>query len=106
MSLRGTRPSWLAFGVLLGAVLAVAAPVDAKTRSVLVLPFAPLDLGREEQWIGEGMAESLRLAMVQIPTLVPMDRSRLRGIAQPEVWDEAAALSAARTLGADVAIYG
>jgi tetratricopeptide (TPR) repeat protein len=106
MSLRGTRPSWLAVGVLLGAVLAVAAPVAAKTRSVLVLPFAPLDLGREEQWIGEGVAESLRLAMVQIPTLVPMDRSRLRGIAQAEVWDEAAALSAARTLGADLAVYG
>ncbi len=106
MSLRGTRPSWLAVGVLLGAVLAVGSPADAKTRSVLVLPFAPLDLGRDEQWIGEGVAESLRLGMVQIPTLVPMDRSRLRGVAQPEVWDEAAAVSAARALGADLTVYG
>jgi tetratricopeptide (TPR) repeat protein len=106
MPLRGTRSSWSALGGLLAAFLAVAAPVDAKARSVLVLPFAPLDLGREEQWLGEGVAESLRLSLTQLPTLTQIDRGRLRALPQPDVWDEQSALSAARALSADVAVYG
>jgi tetratricopeptide (TPR) repeat protein/TolB-like protein len=106
MVLRGTRSSWSALGGLLAALLVVAAPVDAKIRSVLVLPFAPLDLGREEQWLGEGVAESLRLSLTQLPTLTQIDRGRLRALPQPDVWDEQSALSAARAVSADVAVYG
>jgi tetratricopeptide (TPR) repeat protein len=106
MSLRGTRSSWSALGALLGAVLLFAAPAAAKPRSVLVLPFASLDLGREEQWLGEGVAESLRLSLAQLPALIQIDRGRLRGLPQPDAWDEQAAQSAAKAVSADLAIFG
>jgi tetratricopeptide (TPR) repeat protein len=106
MPLRGTRSSWSALGGLLAALLVVAAPAAAKPRSVLVLPFAPLDLGREEQWLGEGVAESLRLSLSQLPTLILVERSRLRSLPQSDVWDEQSALSAARAVSADLAVYG
>src|SRR4029450_12096723 len=61
---------------------------------------------REEQWIGEGVAQSLMLALVNVPGLVQIDRDRLRQLPQPEAWDEAATLGAAKKLAADVALYG
>ncbi len=83
--------------------VAEAAP---KPRNVLILPFATPDLTREEQWIGEGVAQSLMLALVHVPGLVQIDRDRLRQLPQPEAWDEAAAVAAAKRLGADVALFG
>src|SRR5216683_666883 len=83
--------------------VADAAP---KPRNVLILPFATPDLTREEQWIGEGVAQSLMLALVHVPGLVQIDRDRLRQLPQPEAWDEAAAVAAAKRLGADVALFG
>ena len=106
MPLRGIRSSWSAVGALLGALLLFAAPAAAKSRSVLVLPFAPLELGREEQWLGEAVAESLRLSLTQLPALIQIDRGRLRALAQPEIWDEPSAQTAARSLGADLAVFG
>jgi tetratricopeptide (TPR) repeat protein len=87
---------------------AIAADADAapKPRNVLVLPFATVDLGREEQWIGEGVAQSLTLALVHVPGLVQVDRERLRHLPQPEAWDDAATAAAAKRLGADLALYG
>jgi superkiller protein 3 len=100
-------PKRTVLGALLGALLLLgASPVSAKPRSVLVLPFAPVDLGREEQWLGEAMAESLGLALVQVPTLVQIDRGRLKTLPQPDYWSEKSALSAARALSADIALYG
>jgi len=87
-------------------VAGVDARANAKLRTVLILPFTPVDLAREEQWIGEGVAESLSLALVHVPALVQVDRQRLRQVAQPEAWDEQSALQAARSLRADVAVYG
>jgi len=89
--------------VAAGGVVAEAAP---KPRNVLILPFATPDLTREEQWIGEGVAQSLMLALVHVPGLVQIDRDRLRQLPQPEAWDEAAAVAAAKRLGADVALFG
>ena len=83
--------------------VAEAAP---KPRNVLILPFATPDLTREEQWVGEGVAQSLMLALVHVPGLVQIDRDRLRQLPQPEAWDEAAAVAAAKRLGADVALFG
>jgi len=56
---------------LLGAGGAEAAP---KPRNVLILPFTTVDLARDEQWIGEGIAQSLMLALVHVPGLVQIDR--------------------------------
>ncbi|MGH7372731.1 MAG: tetratricopeptide repeat protein, partial [Candidatus Rokuibacteriota bacterium] len=86
----------------------IAAGVEAapKPRNVLILPFATVDLSREEQWIGEGVAQSLMLALVHVPGLVQVDRDRLKHLPQPEAWDDAATAGAARRLGADLALYG
>jgi TolB-like protein len=65
-----------------------------------------MDLGRDEQWLGEAVAESLGLALLQVPALVQIDRGRLKTLPQPESWTEQSAQSAARALSADVALYG
>jgi adenylate cyclase len=88
---------------LAGAASLEAAP---KPRNVLIVPFAGTDLTRDEQWIGEGVAQSLMLSLVNVPGLVQIDRDRLRQLPQPEAWDEATTLAAARKLAADVALYG
>jgi tetratricopeptide (TPR) repeat protein len=88
---------------LLGATDAGAAP---KPRNVLILPFVTVDLTREEQWIGEGIAQSLMLALVHVPGLVQVERERIRTLPQPEAWDEAASAGAAKQVGADLALYG
>ncbi len=93
-------------GLLLALVAAVGVDAAPKPRNVLILPFATPDLTREEQWIGEGVAQSLMLALVHVPGLVQIDRDRLRQLPQPEAWDEAASVAAAKRLGADVALFG
>ena len=79
----------------------------SKPRNVLILPFTTVDLTRDEQWIGEGIAQSLMLALVHVPGLVQIDRERLkraarsrrRGTRRPPP-------AAAKQLGADVALFG
>ena len=41
-----------------------------------------------------------------MPALIQIDRERLKRLPRPDAWDDQAALAAARTLGADVAVYG
>jgi len=77
-----------------------------KPRNVLILPFASVDLARDEQWIGEGIAQSLMLSLVHVPGLVQIERERIRALPQPEAWDEAATASAAKRVGADLALFG
>jgi len=93
-------------GLLLALVAAAGVDAAPKPRNVLILPFATLDVTREEQWIGEGVAQSLMLALVHVPGLVQIDRDRLRQLPQPEAWDETSAVAAAKRLGADVALFG
>jgi tetratricopeptide (TPR) repeat protein len=93
-------------GLLLGLMGAAEVDAAARPRNVLIVTFATPELTREEQWVGEGMAQSLMLALVHVPGLVQIDRERLRQVPQPEAWDEAATLVAAKRLGADVALFG
>ena len=101
------RPS---FAIPAGLLLALLPLTDAgpavKARGLLILPFVTTELAREDQWLGEGVAQSLMLALAHVPGLVQIERERIRQLPQPEAWDEAAATSAARTLRAEVAIYG
>ena len=93
-------------GLLLALGIAGGADAAPKPRSVLILPFATVDLSREEQWIGEGIAQSLMLALVHVPGLVQIERDRLKPLPQPEEWDEANTVTAAKRLGADIALFG
>ena len=92
--------------LLLALVATAGVEAAPKPRNVLILPFATVDLAREEQWIGEGVAQSLILALVHVPGLVQIDRDRLRQLPQPEAWDETATVAAAKRLGADIALFG
>src|SRR5262245_19114127 len=78
----------------------------AKPRTVLILPFTAVDLGRDDQWLGEALAQALMLGLEQAPCLVQIDRERLRQLPKPEAWDEAAASAAMKAVHADIAIYG
>src|SRR6266508_988955 len=90
------------------ASLLAASPADTagKSRTVLVLPFVSVDLAKDERWLGEAVAQSLMLGLVQAPSLVQIDRERLKQIAQPEAWDESATAAAAKALHAEIALYG
>lgn len=96
----------IVIGVLLSLIAAAGVDAAAKPRNILIMPFATVDLTREEQWIGEGVSQSLVLALVHVPGLVQIDRDRLKQLPQPEAWDETATLAAAKKLGADVALFG
>ena len=101
-----TGAKWAVVSALLLALTASAGEAASKPRNVLILPFATVDLGRDEQWIGEGIAQSLMLSLVNVPGLVQIERERVRALPQPEAWDETAATAAARKLGADLALFG
>ena len=101
------RPELAVLTALTLALLtAVGAEAAIKTRTVIVLPYATVDLGREMEWIGEGIAQSLSIGLVQMPALIQVDRERLKRLPRSDAWDDQAALAAARTLGADIAVYG
>jgi tetratricopeptide (TPR) repeat protein len=101
-----TEAKWAVVSALLLALAAGTGEAASKPRNVLILPYATVDLGREEQWIGEGVAQSLMLALVNVPGLVQVERERVRTLPQPENWDEAATTTAAKKLGADLALFG
>jgi len=84
----------------------VSAQAAVKPRTILIVPFEAPGLSSDEQWIGEGVAQALSLALVQSPAFVQVDRTRLRTFGQPEAWGEAAVLQAARSLKVDAALYG
>jgi tetratricopeptide (TPR) repeat protein len=97
----------VAIGLAFVAVVAImGAAAAVKPRSVLILPFGASGLEREEQWIGEGVAQSLMLGLAHTPALLQTDRARLQGLPQPDVWDEAAAQQAGKALRADLVVFG
>jgi tetratricopeptide (TPR) repeat protein len=99
---------WAIVLMVLAALVqpALAAPAPVKPRAVLILPFDASALERDEQWIGQGIAEVIGLGFDQHPAFVQIDEARLRGIGRPEVWGEAAVVQAARTLRVDAAVFG
>jgi tetratricopeptide (TPR) repeat protein len=100
------RRRWIGVAAALFVSAAVAAEAASKPRTLLVLPYVPVDLGRDEQWLAEAVAQSLGLAFVQTPAFVQIDRERLKRLPRPDAWDDQAALGAARAVGAEVALYG
>ena len=76
-----------------------------KPRAIAVLPFDTSTLERDQQWIGEGVAEVISVSLAQHPAFVSVDEARVRA-GQPSVWNEAAVTQAARALRADNAVFG
>jgi len=106
-----TRLPWLWMACLLVFMATPAwaqtqAAAATKVRNVLIFPFATPDLPREEQWLGEAVAQAIMSGFRQIPGIIQIERSRLQALTQPEAWDEQAAITAARVLRADVAFFG
>ncbi|MBM3219797.1 MAG: tetratricopeptide repeat protein [Candidatus Rokubacteria bacterium] len=98
--------------VMLVALVAVMSFVSAaeaaqvKSRVVLIAPFDASSLDADERWIGEAVGEVLRLSFVQHQAFIPLERSRLRALGAPTVWGNEVVQQAARSMRADVAIFG
>jgi tetratricopeptide (TPR) repeat protein len=99
-SLRGL----VTIGMLL--LLPAAAVAAVKPRPVIVVPFDASALERDEQWLGEGLAQTMVLGLTQHPAFLLIDRSRLRAAGNPTVWGDTVVLQAARAAHADAALYG
>jgi len=102
----GSR-SWIVAVVSL-LVLAIAggAGADSKLRIVVIAPFDATALDREEQWMGEGVAQILALGLAQNASIVQIERSRLRAAAHTDAWTEAGLAQGARSVRADAALFG
>jgi tetratricopeptide (TPR) repeat protein/TolB-like protein len=106
MGRRGRRSR---LGLLVLATLlacSAAAGANVKPRAIVVLPYDASALGREEQWLGEGVAQLVALGLAQHPAFVQIERARVRAYGQPEVWSEPAVLQAARGVHAEAAVFG
>jgi len=106
--MRGLEWRWRLGVLVLGSLIAlpVVAATSVKPRVMLIVPFDASTLDREEQWIGEAIAQVLSLGLAQHPAFVEIERSRLRAYGQPEVWGDAALGQAARAVRADTALFG
>jgi tetratricopeptide (TPR) repeat protein/TolB-like protein len=83
-----------------------ASRASPSARSLLILPFQPVELEREAQWLGEGVADLLLLALVNHSAFILVDLVGVKRSGRPEVWGEKAVLEAARKLRADLVFYG
>ena len=103
---RGRLVVWAGSVLLTVSSLSVHAAETVKPRSVLIFPYSTPEPSREERWLGEGVALVLSLALAQHPAFVQVDRVRLARLGEPHLWGEPAILAAARSVKADVAVYG
>jgi len=91
---RARESGWTRWILVLGSLIALsmpeAAPASVKPRVLLIVPFDASALDREEQWVGEGVAQILSLGLAQHPAFVQVERVRLRAYGQPEAWGDAA----------------
>src|SRR5207253_1577481 len=75
-------------------------------RVIVIVPFDATALEREEQWMGEGVAQILALGLAQQPSIVQIERARLRSATRGEAWTESSLTQATRTVRADAALFG
>jgi len=107
---RARESGWTLWILVLGSLIALSLPEAAtasvKPRVLLIVPFDASALDREEQWVGEGVAQILSLGLAQHPAFVQVERVRLRAYGQPEAWGDATLGRAARAVRADAALFG
>jgi tetratricopeptide (TPR) repeat protein/TolB-like protein len=97
---------WLLPLVMLVVLTASGAGAAVKPRAVLLVAFDATALERDEQWIGQGIAEVIGLGLDQHPAFVQIDDARVRALTRPDAWTESAVTQAARALRADAALFG
>ena len=101
--------SWTVAAVVSLLVLATAgwaSAADSKIRVVVIAPFDATTLEREEQWMGERVAQILALGLAQNSSIVQIDRARLRLGGRSDAWTEPALAQAAKSVRADAALFG
>ncbi|HZO44133.1 MAG TPA: tetratricopeptide repeat protein [Methylomirabilota bacterium] len=104
----GSR-SWIVAAIVCALALAVVGEVsaaDSKLRVIVIVPFDTTALEREEQWMGEGVAQILALGLAQQPSIVQIERSRLKAAARVDAWNEQTLAQAARAVRADAGLFG
>jgi Tfp pilus assembly protein PilF/TolB-like protein len=97
--------------ILTGAVLAtlawsVGAHAETTPRAIVVVPFDASGLAPEEQWMGEGVAQLISLGLAWHPSLVQIDRSRVRDVQDPAIWTGPLVSQAAAAVHAHAGLYG
>jgi adenylate cyclase len=99
---------WVFGLVALLALLTVsgAEAQPAKSRLVLVAPFDASSLDAEQRWVGDAVAEVLRLGLVQHQAFNPIERSRLKAVVPAAAWTQDAVVQAMRATRSDVAMFG
>jgi tetratricopeptide (TPR) repeat protein len=97
---------WTIVLLVIAVLTGTAAAAPVKPRAVLVVPFDASFLERDEQWLGQGIAEVIGLGLDQHPAFVQVDDARVRALGRPEAWGEAVVVQAARTLRVDAALFG
>jgi tetratricopeptide (TPR) repeat protein len=102
----GRSARWMLALLTVAVLAASGAEAAVKPRGVLIVPFDASALERDEQWVGQGIAEVIGLGLDQHPAFVQIDDARLRAVGRPDVWGEVAVVQAARTLRADAALFG
>jgi tetratricopeptide (TPR) repeat protein/TolB-like protein len=103
----GPRPlRWVSVLFVIAALAGPAHAAPGKPRAVLIAPFDASSLQREEQWLGQAIAEVIGLGLDQHPGFVQIDDARLRALGRPDAWGEAVVVQAARTLRVDAAVFG
>jgi tetratricopeptide (TPR) repeat protein/TolB-like protein len=102
----GGPARWLLPLVMIAALTVATADAAVKPRAVLLVPFDASALDREEQWVGQGIAEVIGLGLDQHPAFVQIEDARVRALSRPDAWTEAAVTQAARALRAEVAVFG
>jgi tetratricopeptide (TPR) repeat protein/TolB-like protein len=102
----GRSARWALLLLVIAALSAIPADAAVKPKLVLLVPFDATALDREEQWVGQGVAEVIGLGLDQHPAFVQIDDARVRTLNRPDAWTEPVVAQAVKTLGADVAIFG
>ena len=101
---RGAGRSAILMLAFLGALVLAPSVEAAKPKAIVVLPYDASTLPREEQWVGEGVAQILSLAFAQHPAFVQIERTRMKG--QAEVWGDDTVVQTVRTFKAEGAMFG
>jgi tetratricopeptide (TPR) repeat protein/TolB-like protein len=97
---------WALLPLAIVVLAMVGAAANVKPRAILIVPFDSTGLERDEQWMGQGVAEVIGLGLDQHPAFVQIEGARLRAVGRPEAWGEPVVVQAARTLRADAAVFG